>query len=53
LLAGAAALAVAAETKVGPVVHRFSQGHGIHLGDVVFSVAAVVACALVTRSRWR
>lgn len=52
LLAGTAALVVAAETKVGPVVHRFSPGHGVHLGDVVFSAAALAGCALATRARW-
>jgi hypothetical protein len=48
--ATAAALAVAAETKIGPIVLRISQRHGVHAGDLVAAAVASAASAVVT---WR
>ncbi len=54
---GMAALAVAALTKIGPVVVTFPFGGGLHLGDVVAVVigtliaTAFTVVAIVTRPR--
>jgi hypothetical protein len=54
-LATAAALFLAWQTKVGPVVARVSAGHGIHLGDVLafaiaWSWAAIISVILLSAS---
>ena len=41
-------LAVAASTRIGPVVVRLSHHHGIHLGDVLAFAGAYAVAALVT-----
>jgi len=41
-------LAVAAGTKIGPIVVRLSYNHGVHLGDLLAAGAAYTLAALVT-----
>ncbi|GEL25568.1 hypothetical protein PSU4_45220 [Pseudonocardia sulfidoxydans NBRC 16205] len=53
-LAALVTLAVAAETRIGPVIVKFTPKHGIHLGDLaVFfgctAIALVVTAALLSR----
>ncbi|MCX6463598.1 MAG: hypothetical protein NTW05_08405 [Pseudonocardiales bacterium] len=43
-------LAVAATTRIGPVVWNLSYNHGIHLGDVLAFAGAYLVAALVTAS---
>jgi hypothetical protein len=47
-VAAAATLGVASETAVGPVVLRLSEGHGIHLGDIIFGFAAIISASAAT-----
>ena len=57
LVATAIGLAIAWQTKVGPVLVTWGSRHGLHLGDVVgfvavYSWASVVTLALLApRSR--
>ncbi len=48
-----AALAVAAETRVGPVAFGLTGTHGVHVGDLVFVAGTVLLCAGVTWVRMR
>lgn len=51
LVWGAAAafvLLVAADTRMGPVVFRFTKTHGVHLGDIYATLACVVVAMLIT-----
>jgi hypothetical protein len=50
VLATALGLAVAATTRIGPVVLALSRNHGVHLGDLV-AFAVVYAVALVITLR--
>ena len=47
---GAAAfvLMVAADTRLGPVVFRFTNTHGVHLGDIYATLGCVVVASLIT-----
>ena len=46
-VATAAALVLAWQTRVGPVIYRLSERHGVHLGDVVgFAIAYAWAAVL-------
>lgn len=47
-LATALGLAVAATTRIGPVVLRVTSSHGVHLGDVLAFALAYAAAGLVT-----
>lgn len=54
--AAAIVLAVAATTRIGPVVYVIGAGHGIHEGDVLvtvalFGLALIVTVGAVRRSR--
>jgi hypothetical protein len=42
-------LAVAATTRIGPVLLTVSGSHGVHLGDVLAFAAAYGAAILITR----
>ncbi|AEA27236.1 hypothetical protein GCM10023403_40410 [Pseudonocardia benzenivorans] len=49
-------LGVAAETRIGPVIMKFTPKHGIHLGDLATmltctAVALVVTAWLLSRPR--
>ncbi len=44
----AALLFVAATTKVGPVVLRITEGHGVHAGDVFGAAVILVGAGLLT-----
>jgi hypothetical protein len=48
VVAAAAVLAVAAETRVGPIVLTVTGRHGVHAGDVVAGVLCFAAAALLT-----
>ena len=53
-VAAAVTLAVAADTKIGPVVFRLTKNHGLHAGDVytlliMSAFAAVVTIAVVVQ----
>jgi hypothetical protein len=41
-------LMVAADTRLGPVVFRFTATHGVHLGDIYATLACVVVAMLIT-----
>lgn len=41
-------LVVAADTRIGPVVFRITEKHGVHLGDIYATLAAVVVALLIT-----
>ncbi len=41
-------LAVAAETRIGPILVSLSYNHGIHAGDILAFAAAYATAALVT-----
>lgn len=41
-------LFVASDTKIGPVLVKFSRGHGIHLGDALVFVLVVAAASSMT-----
>jgi hypothetical protein len=45
----ATALLFAHVTAVGPVLLRLTRTHGVHLGDVVFTVLAGLIAVLITR----
>lgn len=42
-------LAVAATTRIGPVLLTVSSSHGVHLGDVLAFAAAYGAAIMITR----
>ncbi len=42
-------LAVAATTRIGPILLSVSSTHGVHLGDVLAFAAAYGAAILITR----
>jgi hypothetical protein len=42
-------LAVAATTRIGPILLSVSSSHGVHLGDVLAFAAAYGAAILITR----
>ncbi len=42
-------LAVAATTRIGPILLTVSHSHGVHLGDVLAFAAAYGAAILITR----
>jgi hypothetical protein len=46
--AGLAALAVAHETKIGPIVWVLSTRHGVHLGDIAAFVVAGTWASMLT-----
>jgi hypothetical protein len=46
--AGVAMLAVGATTRVGPVVLRLTEGHGVHAGDVFGAAVILAAASLIT-----
>jgi hypothetical protein len=46
--AAAALLFVAGTTRVGPVVLRLTEGHGVHAGDVVGAAVILTGACLVT-----
>jgi hypothetical protein len=48
----ACALYVASKTRIGPLVVQLSQNHGVHVGDVLAVVAAVVVGVAVTAIAW-
>jgi hypothetical protein len=48
ILATSLALAVAATTKIGPIVLTLTPNHGVHLGDVIAFVLSYVAAAVIT-----
>ena len=50
---GATTVLIAAESKVGPVLYRLNDRHGIHLGDVVACVTLPGLAAWLTWSLWR
>jgi hypothetical protein len=52
VLATGAGLLVAHETKIGPVLLRITQGHGVHLGDVLGFLVCYGSVALLQAS-WR
>lgn len=52
LLVNAAALLVAAQTKLGPTLLIVSDRHGIHLGDVLAVVVGLVIATTVTVVLW-
>lgn len=41
-------LAVAAATRIGPVVLKVSTNHGVHFGDIVAFVGSYIVALLVT-----
>ncbi len=41
-------LAVAATTRIGPVVLKVSTNHGIHFGDIAAFVGSYIAALFVT-----
>jgi hypothetical protein len=41
-------LTVAADTRMGPVVFRFTATHGVHLGDIYATLACAVVAMLIT-----
>lgn len=41
-------LAVAALTRIAPVLLMLTRGHGVHLGDVIGFAAAYTAAAMLT-----
>lgn len=47
-VAVAAVLLFAHVTAVGPILVELTRTHGIHLGDVVFTLLAVAVAALIT-----
>jgi hypothetical protein len=47
-LAALAALFVASDTRIGPVLIKISRGHGIHLGDALVFVLVTAAASSVT-----
>ncbi|SHL31900.1 hypothetical protein SAMN05443637_12472 [Pseudonocardia thermophila] len=55
-LAGLVTLAVAAKTKIGPVVVELTRSHGVHAGDVlaavVMSLFAMTVTVLVIAHFW-
>jgi hypothetical protein len=51
-----AVLAMAADTKIGPIMLVLSRRHGVHAGDLVVAVVAYAAAAVLTWRllvRWR
>ena len=46
--AALAALVFASDTKIGPVLIKFSRGHGVHLGDALVFLLAIAAASSVT-----
>jgi hypothetical protein len=42
------ALLFASDTKVGPVLIKFSRGHGVHLGDALVFVLVIAAASSTT-----
>jgi hypothetical protein len=50
VLATCAALLVAHDTKIGPVLLTISRGHGVHLGDVLSLLVCYGAVALLQAS---
>jgi hypothetical protein len=36
-------------TAVGPTLLRLTRTHGVHLGDIVFTLAAAAVAVLITR----
>jgi hypothetical protein len=47
-MAASFALLFASVTKIGPVLIKFSRGHGIHLGDALAFVLVIAAASSVT-----
>jgi hypothetical protein len=45
----ASTLLFAHVTAVGPTLLRLSRTHGVHLGDIVFTLAAAVVAAMISR----
>ena len=50
---GIATVLVAAESKVGPVLHELDARHGVHLGDVVACITFPALATWLTWSFWR
>ncbi|MHA6795609.1 hypothetical protein ACVGVM_19125 [Pseudonocardia bannensis] len=48
IIATAMALLVAAETKLGPIMLRLTEGHGVHLGDLVALAVCFTSALLIT-----
>jgi len=48
--ATAVALAIAAETRIGPVLISLSRRHGVHVGDIIGVLACYSAALLATRA---
>jgi hypothetical protein len=48
VVATAGALVLAWQSRVGPVIYRLSERHGVHLGDVAGFVVAYAWAAVVT-----
>jgi hypothetical protein len=46
--AALAALVFASDTKIGPVLIKFSRGHGVHLGDALMFVLAIATAGSMT-----
>ena len=46
--AALAALIFASDTKIGPVLIKFSRGHGVHLGDALVFVLVIAAASSMT-----
>jgi hypothetical protein len=47
-VAASFALFFASVTKIGPVLIKFSRGHGIHLGDALVFVLVIAAASSIT-----
>ncbi|MGI5125203.1 hypothetical protein ACQEVB_00170 [Pseudonocardia sp. CA-107938] len=46
--AAAFVVTVASDTRMGPVVYRFTATHGVHLGDVYATLACAIVAMLIT-----
>lgn len=53
LLSAIVALAVASETRIGPILLQLSPRHGIHTGDVLAVMTAMAISSLFTLLVWR
>ena len=52
MLAGLVAALATVDSKLGPVVARVSQNHGVHAGDVVIWAGAIMVSATITSLAW-
>jgi hypothetical protein len=46
--AALAALVFVSDTKIGPVLIKFSRGHGVHLGDALMFLLVMAAAGAMT-----